>query len=121
MTPDQLQRFAEAGGWTDVTVLNGELRGIPPYAQGRLWESRDFANDLQACCDVLERFCEKGKWMYTLTQIPEDEGCGQPAQHFNVMIDPRGDHERFDDLPEACAATKTEAIIAAVLKASEVK
>ena len=55
-TPEQLRRFAEAGGWTFNEKASNYQWTFDNYQYKRL---PDFPNDLAACFDVLECFCGK--------------------------------------------------------------
>lgn len=120
LTNEQIEQCAKAGGWRHglITWHKPDCGGEDGYDCG-CWKLPDFRTDLQACFDLLERICRPHGWVYELSMVPAGEGdsCGLVVEHFNVMIDPKKDHERFEDLPEACAVTKQEAIFLALLDA----
>ena len=134
ITLEMLRRFAELGGWSikhGNQIASWDLCDLRGKVSAQTWHDEtaericmylpDFRTNLQACFDVLEAFCGKRGWHWSLAEVPHG-GCalGDKGDHFNMTLDPRAaDMDKFADLPEACALTIQDAIILAVLKAAE--
>jgi hypothetical protein len=130
MTDLELRRFAEIGGWKHAKNCNVVLDGSGVYTfrhhpdcvsfapDGMLTGTPDFLapENLHLCFDVLERVCKKRTALYTISSGQKDsDECGVIGEHFNMFLVFVGS----EDCADACAATKNEAIINAVLAASQ--
>ena len=121
ITPEMLRMFAELGGFTLVWCRNDNHHSDCYVHPDGHHASIDFRTNLQACFDVLEAFCGKRGFTFCLSSIEHDpESCGVQGPHFELAIYPHGDAaDKFEDIPEACATAKQDAIILVVLKAAE--